>query len=114
MNHCNSDGYTPLHLACLADKPECVKHLLLAGADGNISACTTTANKINRVGDGSVADFLQSNPNTLDTQDMKFGGSPLHWSCSREVLDELIERDCDVNSVNFNGQTPLHIMVLNY
>lgn len=25
LNHCNSDGYTPLHLACLSDKPECVK-----------------------------------------------------------------------------------------
>lgn len=25
LNHCNSDGYTPLHLACLQDKPECVK-----------------------------------------------------------------------------------------
>lgn len=25
LNHCNSDGYTPLHRACLSDKPECVK-----------------------------------------------------------------------------------------
>lgn len=35
LNHCNTDGYTPLHLACLADKPDCVKALLLAGADTN-------------------------------------------------------------------------------
>lgn len=38
LNHCNADGYTPLHLACLKDKPDCVKALLLAGADVNISA----------------------------------------------------------------------------
>lgn len=30
LNHCNSDGYTPLHLACLSDKPECVKCKLIS------------------------------------------------------------------------------------
>lgn len=38
LNHCNLDGYTPLHLACLSDKQDCVNSLLLAGADVNISA----------------------------------------------------------------------------
>lgn len=38
LNSRNSDGYTPMHLACLNDKPECVKALLLMGADVNISA----------------------------------------------------------------------------
>lgn len=36
INHRNLDGYTPLHLGCLYDKPECVKALLAAGADANI------------------------------------------------------------------------------
>lgn len=61
---------------------------------------------------GNVADFLVSNPNKLFTQDMKHGGTPLHWSSSRVVLNSLIERGCDVNLVNFNGQTPLHVMVI--
>lgn len=43
LNSRNSDGYTPMHLACLNDKPECVKALLLMGADVNISA--TEGNK---------------------------------------------------------------------
>ncbi|XP_052894507.1 85/88 kDa calcium-independent phospholipase A2 isoform X1 [Anopheles moucheti] len=116
LNHCNTDGYTPLHLSCLADKPDCVKALLLAGADTNkmargagTSYSKTIPSKPSST--GNVADFLVSNPNKLFTQDMKHGGTPLHWSSSREVLSSLIERGCDVNLVNFNGQTPLHVMV---
>lgn len=42
---------------------------------------------------------------------MKNGGTPLHWSTSREVLQELILRGCDVNAVNFEEKSPLHVMV---
>ncbi|XP_049295992.1 85/88 kDa calcium-independent phospholipase A2 isoform X3 [Anopheles funestus] len=116
LNHCNTDGYTPLHLACLADKPDCVKALLLAGADTNKMARGAGTSYSKSIpskpsSTGNVADFLVSNPNKLFTQDMKHGGTPLHWSSSREVLNSLIERGCDVNLVNFNGQTPLHVMV---
>lgn len=45
-------------------------------------------------------------------QDMKFGGTPLHWACSRQVIDTLVGMDCDINSRNFEGRTALHIMVL--
>ncbi|XP_053684981.1 85/88 kDa calcium-independent phospholipase A2 isoform X2 [Sabethes cyaneus] len=111
LNHCNADGYTPLHLSCLADKPDCVKALLLAGADTNkMARCASNAFPQSTT-TSNVADFLVSNPNKLLTQDMKHGGTPLHWSSSREVLNSLIERGCDVNLVNFNGQTPLHVMV---
>ena len=45
LNSRNNEGYTPMHIACLNDKPDCVKALLLIGADVNISAsegiCTT-------------------------------------------------------------------------
>lgn len=42
---------------------------------------------------------------------MKNGGTPLHWSSSREVLLELVERGCDINAVNFEEKTALHVMV---
>ena len=42
---------------------------------------------------------------------MKNGGTPLHWSSSRGILVELIERGCDINSVNFEEKTALHVMV---
>lgn len=47
----------------------------------------------------------------LATSEMKNGGTPLHWSTSREVLLELIVRGCDVNATNFDEKSALHIMV---
>lgn len=58
-----------------------------------------------------MADILQSKPIKLFEQDMKYGGTPIHWCSSREVLDSLVARNCDVNAVNFKGQTALHVMV---
>lgn len=37
INKRNLENKTPLHLACHADKPECVKALIAAGADINCS-----------------------------------------------------------------------------
>lgn len=47
----------------------------------------------------------------LATSEMKNGGTPLHWCTSRETLQELITRGCDVNAVNFEEKTALHVMV---
>lgn len=41
VNVVNSEGQTALHLACLYDKPDCVKALLSAGADANIQSGRT-------------------------------------------------------------------------
>ena len=38
VNACNDAGYSPLHMACMADKPDCVRALLIAGADVNSMA----------------------------------------------------------------------------
>lgn len=43
---------------------------------------------------------------------MKNGGTPLHWAISREVIEALVDKHCDINAVDFNGRTALHIMVL--
>lgn len=52
VNIRNAEGHTPLHLACLWDKPDCVKALLAAGADANIhsarSGSASSKIKINR------------------------------------------------------------------
>lgn len=97
-----------MHIACRNDKPECVKALLLAGADVNITA---TRNPYES-SPGYVGDFLQDHPNKLFTQDMKLGGTPLHWSCSREVIEILLQKNCNINAPNFDGGTALHVMVL--
>lgn len=109
LNSRNSNGYTPIHVACQNDKPECVKALLLIGADVNISASESTQ----PTSPGYVGDFLQHNkPNVLYAEDMKFGGTPLHWSRSREVIRALIETNCDIDALNFDGRTALHVMVM--
>lgn len=107
LNSRNSNGYTPMHVACLNDKPECVKALLLIGADVNISASEGQPSS-----PGYVGDFLHNKPNVLHAEDMKFGGTPLHWSRSREVITALIDTNCDIDALNFNGRTALHVMVM--
>lgn len=61
---------------------------------------------------GIVGDVLQDNQPKLYQQDMKRGGTPLHWAISREVVEALANKNCDINAVNFDGRTALHIMVL--
>lgn len=110
LNHLNADGYTPLHLACVTDKPDNVKMLLLAGADVNLNA--KNISKLYKTSTPtSVASFLRTNASKLYTQDMKYGGTPLHWCSSRETLHALIMEGCDVNATNFDGRTALHVMV---
>ncbi|KAJ1521550.1 hypothetical protein ONE63_003207 [Megalurothrips usitatus] len=114
INDHNAKGHTPLHTACLSDKPECVKALILAGADCNVSAANEdfSENKGSPKEPGLVGNIVQEFGNKLSAQDMKFGGTPLHWACSREVVESLLEKKCDINALNFDGRTALHIMVL--
>ncbi|KAK5642233.1 hypothetical protein RI129_008400 [Pyrocoelia pectoralis] len=111
LNSRNSNGHTPLHMACLSDNRECVKALLLAGADVNITAAVGSPDQ-DKSAPGYVGDFLQDNPKSLYQQDMKFGGTPLHWSCSRPVIETLVVMNCNINAINFEQRTALHVMVL--
>ena len=61
---------------------------------------------------GIVGDLLQDNQPKLYQQDMKHGGTPIHWAISREVIEALVDKNCDINALNFDGRTALHIMVL--
>ncbi|XP_045526544.1 85/88 kDa calcium-independent phospholipase A2 [Pieris brassicae] len=111
LNLFNKQGYTPLHMACLADAPDCVRALLMAGADVNLTAAKRTASNTQAL-PGVVGDVVQKNRSKLFEEDMKRGGTPLHWAISREVIDALVDKNCDFNAVNFDGRTALHIMVL--
>lgn len=125
LNHINLEGITPLHKACMSNNPACVHALLCAGADCNISA-----RHVNGSGSGgnqqqirqasmsspttstsTMAEYIQTNPNKICIQDIKNGGTPLHWASSREVLDALIQRGCHIDALDFNGRSALHIMV---
>ncbi|CAH0729964.1 unnamed protein product, partial [Brenthis ino] len=112
LNKYNKQGYTPLHMACLANAPDCVRALLLAGADVNLPASMKSIASTSNTIPGIVGDVLQDNQPKLFQQDMKRGGTPLHWSISREVIEALADKNCDINALNFDGRTALHIMVL--
>ncbi|CAH2090871.1 unnamed protein product [Euphydryas editha] len=114
LNKYNNQGYTPIHMACLANSPDCIRTLIVAGADVNLPATpgsTSSASGTSTV-PGIVGDVLQENQSKLFQQDMKRGGTPLHWAISREVLEALAERNCDIHAKNFDGRTALHMMVL--
>jgi len=115
LNQCNTDGNTPLHLACQADKPDIVKAMLCAGADVNTLGSVEqelplhTALKSNNV--SCVKEILEMFPNQLHTKDMKHGGTPLHWAIEKPLLDALIGLGCSIEARNFTGATALHTMV---
>ncbi|KAG8239488.1 hypothetical protein J437_LFUL019185, partial [Ladona fulva] len=117
LNVRNTMGHTPLHVACLSDKPNCVRALLAAGADVNITA-TRVSPESNSFSSSTpsppsnVSDFLPQFSNKLHSQDMKLGGTPLHWACSRQVIEVLLDKGCEKNALNFEGQTALHVMVM--
>lgn len=65
LNFRNINGFTPLHLACQADKPECVKELLVCGADVNIPAGVPVTNVSENKLPGIVKEYLQDNHKKL-------------------------------------------------
>ncbi|XP_049874169.1 85/88 kDa calcium-independent phospholipase A2 [Pectinophora gossypiella] len=108
LNLFNKQGYTPLHMACLANAPDCVRALILAGADVNLTAAKRSTSSL----PGLVGDVLEDNRPKLYQQDMKYGGTPLHWAVSREVIEALVDKNCDMNALNFDDRTALHVHVL--
>lgn len=109
LNFRNKEGYTPLHTACRADKWECVNALLIAGADVNITASRIVDEESRSP--SFVGDYLQEHSKMMSQEDVKFGGTPLHWACSKPVVQALVEKNCNINAVNFQLRTALHIMV---
>ncbi|XP_058490822.1 ankyrin repeat and protein kinase domain-containing protein 1 isoform X1 [Solea solea] len=81
VNTRGEKGWTPLHLACYHSKPEVAAKLLAANADPNV------------------------------TEDSE-GWTPLHVACtsvSFTCVLHLITHHADVNAVNANKATPLHL-----
>lgn len=60
----------------------------------------------------NVSSVFQNNTLKFSRDDMKYGGTPLHWCLSKEVIEALLETNCNIDNLNLNGQTALHLMVL--
>ena len=44
-------------------------------------------------------------------QDMRYGGTPLHWITQRPIMEAFIKIGCLLDARNFLGDTALHLMV---
>lgn len=117
INMFNNKGCTPFHLACMADKTDCVMEFIKAGVDVNLNCgmhfpteeiegamFTDSPSRI-------MKDVLVTYSNKFFNTDIKNGGTPLHWSKTPELTEVLIEHGCNVNARNFQGDTALHVMV---
>lgn len=118
INARNKDNVSPIHLACISDKPDCVKALLKNGADVNGACIEQTCHRMAKSNvtspggsDSSPENFDKSMMDHLDPKDMKNGGNPLHWAKSPQCMEPLIEMGCNINAKNFGGETVLYVMV---
>ncbi|XP_054724594.1 85/88 kDa calcium-independent phospholipase A2-like isoform X2 [Uloborus diversus] len=124
INLPNYDGLTPIHCACKENKVECVIEFLKCGVN-NKAECIPDCSGNNSNADLSSGDNSNAEPNPprdlkdiLNTyrghifdMDIKYGGTPLHWSKTSELTEALLELGFDVNTQNFQGDTALHMMV---
>ena len=118
LNCRNSDGATPLHLACQADKPEMVKAMLCLGADVNTLQAGEKAGGDGPDGDlsgqegwPSVKEVLELHPAGLSSKDIKLGGTPLHWATEKPLLAAMIRCGCNIEARNSLDQTALQTAV---
>ena len=116
INNKNDKGFTPLHIACSEDLSECVVALLCAGADMNMAGTMddddVSPDTLSKSPSAKcVKEILQMYPKQISCQDIKNGGTPLHWAKSRDIAVALIEAGCYIDAKNFKGDAALHIMV---
>ncbi|XP_071042085.1 85/88 kDa calcium-independent phospholipase A2 [Parasteatoda tepidariorum] len=115
INTFNTKGCTPFHLACMADKTDCVMEFLKAGVDVNLCCGVNFPDKkFSSNCDSpsrSMKEVLDTYSNRFFNSDIKGGGTPLHWAKTPELTEVLIEHGCNVNAKNFQGDTALHVMV---
>ena len=81
VNSVNHDDQSPLLLACMAAKQDCIETLLEIGADlaqnGLVPAQATPKSKSVQMQCAEA--MCKVYPDHLDNSAIKFGGSPLHW-----------------------------------
>ncbi|CAL1282723.1 unnamed protein product [Larinioides sclopetarius] len=114
INMFNNKGCTAFHLACMADRTDCVMEFLKSGVDVNLGCILNLAENNCSAVDSpsrSMKELLDTYSNRFFNSDIKYGGTPLHWSKTPELTELLIEHGCNVNAKNFQGDTALHVMV---
>ncbi|KAL8707961.1 MAG: hypothetical protein Q9220_007104 [cf. Caloplaca sp. 1 TL-2023] len=112
-NIATNDEWTALHDAAEAGHVEIVSALLQAGADPErFTKIGSASTPIHCAIDNShrdVVKILIDHGASLQSRD-NWGRNPLNYcfdADDNEIVDQLIERGCDVNDANYSGMTPL-------
>ncbi|XP_054159621.1 85/88 kDa calcium-independent phospholipase A2-like [Oppia nitens] len=108
----NINNCTPLHLSCFTKRYSNV-FLIMSLPGITVRMLTVWDPKKDRSHDyeDKVVLFKKQDLDDLDTEDMQFGGTPLHWVRHRRTLERLINLGFDLNVRNIAKETALHIMV---
>ncbi len=116
LEHKDSNGNTPLHMAAAWDFPEITSYLINQGADTNQHNREGLTPLHSAVKNNSikVCQILTNNGAEIDSRD-SYGNTPLHtainWEAS-QTAKFLLLRGADVRLRNLSGNTPLHTAVL--
>ncbi|XP_055335151.1 85/88 kDa calcium-independent phospholipase A2-like [Paramacrobiotus metropolitanus] len=114
INAVNHADQSPLLLACMAAKQDCIEALFSVGADlaqnGIVPVNSTPASKSLQM--QCAESLCKVYPDLLDPSGIKFGGGPLHWCKTKAGTMRFILCNVNVESRNDLGETPLHLMVM--
>lgn len=113
INACNSEGYSPLHIAAKCGRTDILRLLLDSGALVNLKTNKHhftplhLACKYQRI--QIVRELLKCGGCNLDSQDIN-GNSPLHYAClsnNTRIIELLLSHGCDSLIKNHEGKTCL-------
>ena len=116
VNARNVMDRTPLHAACIKNRPAIVRMLLDAGARVDIAGLPS-AHEWNLLqitcieGYTDIARLLLDAGADVETPDVD-GRRPLHLACENgysDITQVLLDHGADVNGLNEDGRTPLHV-----
>ncbi|OQV13864.1 85/88 kDa calcium-independent phospholipase A2 [Hypsibius exemplaris] len=114
VNSINHDGQSPLLLACMAAKQDCIEMLLSIGADLSqnnfVPALSGPSSKSLQMQCAEAMCKVYSDH--LDSTAIKFGGTPLHWCKTKAGVLKFMACKVNIESRNDIGETPLHLQVM--
>ena len=108
----NKKKCTAIHLSCYSQKNENVIRLMEFGLTVQMLTINNPKKSSKKIKTSDkIVRFKSEDIEDLDTDDMQFGGTPLHWVKHRRALERFISFGFDLDARNALGDTALHTMV---
>ncbi|XP_075231527.1 ankyrin repeat domain-containing protein 27-like [Lycorma delicatula] len=112
VNVCNSEGYTPLHIAVMHGQVELVKMLLSAGAIINLRTRNKNRTALHIACENKLVQvaqlLLETDMCNINIQD-SLGNTPLHYACmtkNTRLVELLLKFKPNLQVRNNTGKTP--------